>query len=85
MACVTKGWVIGRHILGIGIEAHNLVMKKRRTVASRRVVFPWRPVVFPYGSPRITREIQSEFSFLTQNDTFSDFVIDCLSVLNELN
>ena len=36
-------------------------------------------------SPSITREIRSEFSFFNENDTFVDFLIDLLSVLNELN
>ena len=43
-------------------------------------------LVSPYGSPSITREIRSEFSFyFHEKYTFGDFLIDFLSVLNELN
>ena len=40
---------------------------------------------FPLRAPSIPREIQSEFSFFNKKYIFFDFLIDLLSVLNELN
>ena len=40
------------------------------------------PLVSSSGSPSVTREIRSEFSFLNEHVTFRQFIIDLLSVLN---
>ena len=40
-------------------------------------------LVFSYGPPGNTREIQSEFSFFNENYTFGDFLIGLLSVFSK--
>ena len=49
------------------------------------LVFVGGALVFPYGSPSNAKEFHSENGFLTEHDTFWDFLIRLLSVLNELN
>ena len=74
-----RDWRITPKVLMIDSKANH------PGAASRSLVFPWRPLVLPQGPPSNTREIQSEFSLFNANITFSDFLIDFLSVSNELN
>ena len=59
------------HLRVMGFPSNSLVSLKGSLVS-------------PQGAPSITREIRSEFRFFNENYTFGDFLIDLLTVLNEL-